>query len=203
MGTKRKPLSSRKARWAPSLLAFFYPWPFGTLPLGDGGFVSFPGLLLGLLTAPSQAGQDSPDVMGMVVDPELPPDYIRNPALRPEVGGIAAPHGSPQQEPRQPLGLALGQLGWPARHWLGPQPCLPSFLDLLAPHVHGTERTPDFGGDVHWAQSLCQPPHGAPPALLELLRTSIWSHAARIACFLLFMRISIVEIDEAALPMVR
>jgi hypothetical protein len=43
LGTSRKPLSSRNAKWAPSLAAFFYMRPLVTLPPLDGLLVSLPG----------------------------------------------------------------------------------------------------------------------------------------------------------------
>src|SRR5574337_55935 len=68
LGTKRNPLPSRKARWAPSLAAFFYMRPAMPLPVGDGSLVPFPGPLFRLLAAPAHAHQQTPDMVGVVAN---------------------------------------------------------------------------------------------------------------------------------------
>jgi len=88
-GTSRKPDSSRKARWAPSLLAFFYMGPPIPLPMSNGGLIPFTGFRLRLLTAPAFAPEKPPEVIGMVGDSKPFPDHVRHPAGCPEIRGIA------------------------------------------------------------------------------------------------------------------
>ena len=88
-GTRRKPDSSRKARWAPSFLAFFYMGPPISLPMSNRGFIPFASPCLRLLTAPAFTSEKPPEVIGMVGDSKPFPDHVRHPASRPKIRGIA------------------------------------------------------------------------------------------------------------------
>jgi len=72
----KKPLSSRKTRWAPSLSAFFYMGPAIPPPALDGFLVPLQGAALRFLAAPTQASQKFPDVAGVIRNPELLVDHL-------------------------------------------------------------------------------------------------------------------------------
>ena len=93
VGTSRKPLSSRKTRWALSRSAFFYLRPDGALPGRDGRLVALAGPLHRLLDAPAQALEEAPQMVGMVVDPEALLDHAGHALLRPQVRGVAVAEG--------------------------------------------------------------------------------------------------------------
>lgn len=78
LGMSRKPDSSRKTRWAPRGPAFFYMRRAGPFPSGDRGLVPLQRAAFGVLTAPSQLGQELPDMTGMVAYPELLVDQLRH-----------------------------------------------------------------------------------------------------------------------------
>ena len=78
LGMSRKPDSSRKTRWAPRGPAFFYMRTAGPFPSGDRGLVPLQRAAFGVLTTPSQLGQELPDMIGMVAYPGLLGDQLRH-----------------------------------------------------------------------------------------------------------------------------
>src|SRR5512145_2048806 len=84
-GARRNPLSSRNARWAPRLAAFFYMRPPVPLPVCDRLFVPFPGPGRRLLPAPSESLKESPEMVRVIVDLEPLRDHLGDPTGRPEV----------------------------------------------------------------------------------------------------------------------
>jgi hypothetical protein len=66
VGISKKPLSSRKARCAPRVRAFFNGGPGLALPVRDGLFVALDGSALGNLAAPTQAASHLPHVWRMI-----------------------------------------------------------------------------------------------------------------------------------------
>jgi hypothetical protein len=72
----KKPLSSRKTRWAPSLSAFFYMAPTSPPPVLDGFLVPFEGATLRFLAAPTHASQKFPDVAGVILNSEPLVDHL-------------------------------------------------------------------------------------------------------------------------------
>src|SRR5512147_267135 len=78
VGMSRKPLSSRKRRWAPSASRFFYRRPRRAFPAGDGGLVALPGPAFGLLATPAEARQELPHVARVIHDAELALDQGRH-----------------------------------------------------------------------------------------------------------------------------
>jgi hypothetical protein len=71
VGTRRNPVSSRKAKWAPSRAVFFYSGPDLLLPVPDRGFVTFSGPFIRFLATPPQALHQFPDIRNRVPDTEL------------------------------------------------------------------------------------------------------------------------------------
>lgn len=181
LGMSRKPLSSRNTRWAPSFWAFFYMGPAIPLPEGDGLLITLPRPLFRLLTTPTQGVQETPQMVGVVVDPEPLFDQVRHAARRPKVRGIAGLAGSTQENSCQAPFLPEIQLRRSARHWFGFQPFLTRFAERFAPQEHGTRRAADLGSHLRQAQTFFQQRDSAPPTLFELLLASIRSHTARIA----------------------
>src|SRR5574341_2193351 len=132
----RKPLSSRNARWAPSLRAFFYGRPFGALPVRDCGLVALDGVAFWDLTAPMPAPQHLPHVRGVIAHPELPPYHRGNTLQGPEFVGEAIRPGPLQQQMPQLLALLLRQLARPTGSRLGSQRRLAAVRPPLLPLVH-------------------------------------------------------------------
>jgi hypothetical protein len=72
----KKPDSSRKTGWAPSLSAFFYMGPAVALPMGDLLFVPLQSPALGFLATPPQASQQLSDMARVIVTAKLLLDYF-------------------------------------------------------------------------------------------------------------------------------
>jgi len=142
VGVRENPLSSRKTRWAPSRSAFFYMGPDGPSPVSDGAFVALERPALRLLRAPAQAVQELPDMAGVVANPPLPPDHMRDPVERPEIGGVACRQRPLHEGPYEAGMLAQRQLGRAARDGLGSETWKPFPLVGLVPAHHRTVRTP-------------------------------------------------------------
>jgi len=115
VGTRRKPVSSRKAKWAPSCAVFFYSGPDMLLPVPDRGFVTFPSPFIGLLATPSQALHQFPDIRYRVPDTKLTANDLPNALQGPEVGHKSCLHGTLAQDPEQTFFLPEPQQGGPAR----------------------------------------------------------------------------------------
>ena len=62
------------AQWS----GVFYMRPAGPFPSGDRGLVPLQRAAFGVLTTPSQLGQELPDMTGMVAYPELLVDQLRH-----------------------------------------------------------------------------------------------------------------------------
>ncbi len=154
LGTNRKPLSSRNARWAPRLAAFFYMRPLRPPPLRDGFFISLPGALLGLLATPAEGVQNAPQVVGVIVHPESLADYLRHAARRPQIRGVPATQRPLQQESSHRLLLAIAQARRPARHSLGSQTVGSSGAERFAPGEDRTHARTNLGRHSREAQSL-------------------------------------------------
>src|SRR5208283_3966336 len=89
VGMSRKPLSSRKTRWAPSLWTFFYSRPFVTFPVGDGFVVSLPSAAFGHLATPFLSAQQLPYMTMVIVHPKFLLNDSPNALQRPQIVGIA------------------------------------------------------------------------------------------------------------------
>ena len=117
-------------------------------------------------------------MIGMIIDPKLPPDHFGDSSRRPKVRRIAK-SGRPTHEkvdefpflPGRKLGRAAGRRN-----------ACQSFGAVLAkgllPSEDGTDRGPDFLGHLGHRDSLSEQPDGLVATLFELLRASGRSHAS-------------------------
>lgn len=143
VGTRRKPLSSRNPKWAPSSAVFFYAGPHMLLPVSYGPFVPLPVAGRGLLARPAHVSHEPPNIRDRVPDPELPVNHIPDPPQGPEIRLETGFQRTRHQEPCQPLSLASIQQGRPTRGRLDPQPLLPSLAIRLSPADDGTQGASD------------------------------------------------------------
>jgi hypothetical protein len=93
--------------WAPSRAAFFYSRPLSGFPLFDRWLVALERAPFGFLMTPLQTMHQPPNVIGVVVDPELLLDEQGNTRRGPQVRVVAASHRPFQQQLDQALQLFL------------------------------------------------------------------------------------------------
>jgi len=115
VGTRRNPVSSRKAKWAPSRAVFFYSGPDLLLPVPDRGFVTFSGPFIRFLATPPQALHQFPDIRNRVPDTELTANDLPDALQGPQVGHKSCLHGALAQDPEQTFFLAEAEQGGTAR----------------------------------------------------------------------------------------
>src|SRR3989442_1366849 len=133
-----KPLSSRKAMWAPSLRAFFYCGPLVPHPVRDGLFVALDGAAFGHLAAPPARLKNAPEVARVVADPEFLADQRGDALQRPELVGKAACHRPGEQQLQELRALLRGQFRGPSRRGPGGQRGIAILLPILDPPMDGT-----------------------------------------------------------------
>src|SRR5712692_1804308 len=143
-----KPLSSRKAMWAPSLRAFFYCRPLVPHPVRDGLFVALDRAAFGHLTAPPARLQNAPEVARVVADPELLADQRGDALQRPQLVGKAAGHRPREQQLLELGALLRGQFRGPARRGLRCQRRIAMLLPVLDPSMDGSRRGSNPAGDL-------------------------------------------------------
>src|ERR1039457_4826849 len=116
LGISRKPDSSAKTIWAPSLRAFFYAWPLFLFPPFDLAFIALQRSSLRLLWSPSEAMHQAPTMVRMVPHTKLAFDHLGNTRRGPQIGAVTLRHRSLQQQADQTLSLRWTQLqGTPRR----------------------------------------------------------------------------------------
>jgi hypothetical protein len=82
-GMSKNPLSSRKSRWAPSFSAFFYMREAIPFPMDDLFFLSLQSSTFRLLATPTHRQKQSPDMVGVILNPEVLLNYLRDPLQGP------------------------------------------------------------------------------------------------------------------------
>src|ERR1035437_10038594 len=174
----KKPLSSRKARWAPSRRAFFYIRPVVALPVGYGNLVPLHGPPFRHLTRPTVSAKQSPYVIGVIVYPELPLDHLGDATQGPQFVGIPTGNGPCQQQFQQLPTLILRQFGRTPGHGPGRQRLGPALGQRLLPTTDGGFRTADAMGHFRHRQSTLQQFDRLPPPVLQRLRRTMGSHAS-------------------------
>jgi hypothetical protein len=91
----KNPVSSRKARWAPSFLAFFYMRPNPALPARDLPLVPFQSPTFWFLAAPAHlVAKKFPDAYGGIAHPVTLPNQTGNPFQGPRFCGVSSRHGA-------------------------------------------------------------------------------------------------------------
>jgi hypothetical protein len=191
VGMRRTPLSSRHARWAPSLRAFFYGRPLVALPVRNGLFVALDGPAFRHLTAPMPAPYDLPHVRGVIAPPELQPDHRGHALHGPALVGKALSPGPFQQQWQQWSALLVRQLARPARNRLGGQGSLAAARPSLSPLRHRSYRCLHSAPDFAQAQPLREECHGTASALCQCFGGTVGSHAPYGNGFRLLMQNSI------------
>src|SRR5271154_5079927 len=78
------PLSSMKTMVRPSFSAFFNRRPCPALPFANGFFVALQCSPSGPLGTPAQLAEQLPDMAGMIMNAELPPNQIGDPGTGPQ-----------------------------------------------------------------------------------------------------------------------
>ena len=135
VGTSKKPLSSRKPKWAPSTAVFFYARPDVLFPVPNSLFVALPIAFAGPLATPTHRSHKLPDIGDGVVDAKGPTNELAYAAQRPQVGRVAGLQRTLQKQPCQALFLSLIQQRRSAGRWLHTQPPFPlGSVCLLPPH---------------------------------------------------------------------
>lgn len=71
LGISRKPDSSAKTIWAPSLATFFYTRPLLLFPAFDLVFIALQSTPLRLLRSPAEAVQQAADMVRVITNSEL------------------------------------------------------------------------------------------------------------------------------------
>ena len=134
---RRKPLSSMKTRWPPSLSSFFYHRPLVPLPVIDGFLVSLERPALWDLTAPMKAPEDLPDVAWVVFDVELLPDHDGDSLQRPEVVWESCGDRPFYKDLKQSPALRFLQLPGTPRHRLRGKRLFPTLNNGFLPTKDG------------------------------------------------------------------
>jgi hypothetical protein len=107
------------------------------LPLVDEGFVSLQGAAYGLLDAPVQLPQDTPDVPGMITDFEASLDQVSNPLTVPQRSFVTQTLRTLMEQFDQPGFIGFIQTGQPSRSVSSPQSHVTPILVFLPPPTHG------------------------------------------------------------------
>ena len=175
---RRKPLSSRNSRWAPSPCAFFYMRPLVTLPMSNGLFVPLDRLTLGYLASPPCAPQQSPDVIGVVYNTEFLSDYGPDSFQRPQIVWKTVCRCPFQKKLQQLPAFVLAQFARTTRNRFGLQ-SIQALLNcrLLPPEDRG-ERCADTLCNLLQSQTALDQCDGPLSATFQCLRGSDGSHAS-------------------------
>ena len=94
---------------------FFNLHPAVTLPVLDGGFVSFQSAPFWFLTAPSEVGQNTADVRGVVLHTEFALDDRGDTPGSPQIVTIPVGLRADGEKCRQTLPLSGRELSWTSR----------------------------------------------------------------------------------------
>src|ERR1035441_4550433 len=98
LGISRKPDSSAKTRWAPSLAAFFYARPLLLFPPLDLVFIALQRSPLWLLWSPSQVMHQAPYMVWVVAHTKLALNHLCNTRRSPQIGPVTLRHRSLEQQ---------------------------------------------------------------------------------------------------------
>ena len=116
---------------------------------------------------------------GVVANPPLPLDHVRDPAEGPQIGGVASGQRPFQEQSDQPGLMAWRQLGWATRNGLGSQPPPPIPLVGLGPAHDRTVGTPELLRDGQRAQTPLPQLDGPLATPLQLTGAARRSHASQ------------------------
>lgn len=109
LGMRENPLSSRKAKRAPSRSAFFYMRPNVVFPVANRFFPALLGPFLRLLTAPSQAIHQIPKISCAIAHPKALLDYLTDTFQGPKIGRVPGVQRAFHQDAHQSFLLMLRQ----------------------------------------------------------------------------------------------
>ena len=165
----------------PSRLAFFYPRPVLSGPLGNRLLVAFTGATLGLLGTPAQAPQEMPDARGTIGDAKVPFNNRRDARQRPEFIAEAMGTSPLAQEGDEALALVETEFGLtPTGMELGVEPRLSMPRHGIAPAPDGTGGGLDVSGDLPDAPAGFQQCNGDSASDFELDSCALRSHETLI-----------------------
>lgn len=154
-------------------------------PLGHCLLVLLHGLLLRLLSGPSQPSEQPGNILGMRADPEVGLDQPGHPRTCPHLSPEPKGLGPLRQHRKQPL-LLLGTQTR-GRAWQGSMPKLlyTSFLDSTHPLADGTFTAPQRFGDIPlFPPLLGECPGAKPTSFTPILRKrSFLRHTSNIPTF--------------------
>jgi hypothetical protein len=176
LGIRRKPDSSTKTRWAPSRAAFFYTRPILALPVLDGRLITLERAALGLLIAPAQVMQQTPDVIAVIVNTEVLTNQVGDARAGPQLGGVAVRHGAAHQELPEPLALPARELGGAARRSAHLEDALTLAPPSLSPAHHGARMTVHAARHFVKREPLVQKPQCLATPVREDLCGTLGSH---------------------------
>jgi len=182
-GTRRKPDSSRKPKWAPSSAVFFYPGPHVLEPELDGGVVALPGPIVGLLATPPQAMHQLPDIDKRVADAKFLADDAPDPLQRPHVRWIPSGKRSLLQDAQELLFLPRTQQGGASRRRSRLEPFDAALAKRLVPSDDRAQRGTCPQGHSPIGVASLQEADGEKPPLLEAPRCTGGSHAPQYTIF--------------------
>ena len=141
LGMSIKPDSSAKTMWAPSRAAFFYARPVLLLPALDLVFIPLHSAPFRFLHAPSEAVQQTADMIAVILDRELAADQFGNAGRGPQIGSPAMRRGSLEKQTNQALALSGIQLAGTARRKTHFKSLRATSATGVAPTHHGNCRT--------------------------------------------------------------
>lgn len=177
VGTSRNPLSSRKAKWAPSSAVFFYPGPHMLLPVPDRLLVPFPGPFIGFLATPSQALHQVPHIGNRIAHTEFAADHCLDALQRPEVRCVPRFHRALAQDTEQTFLLLGTQPGRTTGGRSRPKPSFAMRTEGLVPPHNRTQRCTDFLGHSAIRVAGLQEANRQQPSLLQAPGCTLGSHA--------------------------
>jgi hypothetical protein len=177
---RRKPLSSRNSRWAPSPCAFFYMRPLVALPMSNGLWVPLDRLALGYLARPFCTSQHSPHVIGMVYNTEFLVDHGLDSLQRPQVVRKAVGQSSFQKKSQESPAFVLSQFPRATRNRFGLQTGWSLPHCRLLPSKNRRKRGANALRDFLQTQAAIEQCHRSLSAALQCLRRSCGSHPSYI-----------------------
>jgi hypothetical protein len=184
VGMSRKPLSSRKTRWAPSRCAFFYMRPLVAFPMSNGLVVPLNRSALGDLTRPPRTSQQPPEVIGVVHHTELPADDGGDAFQRPQIVRKTVDQCPFRKKLQKPPTFVLSQFPRTTRDRFGLQSGRALFEYRLLPSENRGKRGADAPRDLLQTPTALEQCDGLLPTPFQRLRGSPGSHASYIGILL-------------------
>jgi hypothetical protein len=146
-----------------------------------GGFVAFPGALLGLLASPLHASQNFPDVARVIGNPKNFGDCRRYSSASPEIGFVTRLPWPGSKNFQQPLFLFRVEMGLRAWVRFAFQRIYSALLHGPLPPLHRRDGSRNNLGDLADSPAFQQELSRKPTASLQLGCASVLSHIIQYA----------------------